>query len=78
MDTIPLAIDRELVRVQKRAVVDTLSQGLKITSPEARAYCERLLAEPSEVVARRGELESQLARLTAAQKEMKNVSVVNR
>ena len=78
MDTIPLAIDRELVRVQKRAVVDTLSQGLKITSPEARAHCERLLAEPSEVVARRGELESQLARLTAAQKEMKNVSVVNR
>jgi hypothetical protein len=73
VDTVPLAIDRELVRVQKRSVQDALSLGLKITGPEAYEHCQRLLAEPSEIVALREELQNRLERLTAAQRELADV-----
>lgn len=73
VDAITLAIDRELVRMQKRSVQDALAQGLKITGPDALEHCQRLLAEPSDIVAQREELENRLERLTAAQRELLDV-----
>ncbi|KAF8586089.1 hypothetical protein K439DRAFT_1632008 [Ramaria rubella] len=73
VDTVPLAIDYELVRVQKRALQEVLSLGLRITGPGAQEYCRRLLAEPSEVAALRDGLENQRDRLMAAQNELLNI-----
>ncbi|KAF8515814.1 P-loop containing nucleoside triphosphate hydrolase protein [Hysterangium stoloniferum] len=70
VDTIPLAIDYELVRVQKRILEKELSLGLKITEPQASECCQKLMVEPSNVSALREELENRRDRLLAAQKEI--------
>ena len=70
VDTVSLAIDHELVRVRKRNVQEAITLGLGITGAEAQQRCERLLAEPSEIIDRREELRSRLERLTIAQSEL--------
>ena len=73
LDTVPLAIDIELIRVQKRSLQEKLSLGLKITDPDAHQYRQKLLAEPSELSERREELEKRYERLMAAYAELQNV-----
>ncbi|KAF8586086.1 hypothetical protein K439DRAFT_1652711 [Ramaria rubella] len=70
VDTLPLAIDRELVRVQKRHVQEAVSSGLDIIGPETHERCAKLLSEPSELIERREELRNRLERLVQAQREL--------
>jgi len=67
---ITLAIDQELIRVDKGILQETLSLGLKITDARARESCRKLMAEPSQISTLREELESRLDRLLTAQKEL--------
>ena len=70
IDTLPLAIDQELVRVRKRGVQDVILSGLRITDAQAQQRCAKFLAEPPEVVKNREDLRSRLDRLTKAHSEL--------
>ncbi|KAF8514309.1 P-loop containing nucleoside triphosphate hydrolase protein [Gautieria morchelliformis] len=74
LDTVPLAIDNELVRVQKRNLQEELSLRLRITDPdpEAHQHRKKLLAEPQETTVRREELTKRYERLIAAHAELMN------
>ena len=72
MDIVPLAIDNELVRVQKRSLQEELSLGLRITDPEGHQHRKKLLAEPPEISMRREELVKRYERLGAAYAELEN------
>jgi Dynamin GTPase effector domain len=74
LDTVPLAVDYELVRVQKRNLEEELLLGLRITDsgPEAHQHRKKLLAEPPETTMRREELTKRHDRLSAAHTELLN------
>ncbi|KIJ53717.1 hypothetical protein M422DRAFT_775734 [Sphaerobolus stellatus SS14] len=69
-DTLPLAVDRELIRIKKRPLQEAITKGLRITGPSARHICEALLSEPARLKEMRIELNEKLKRLTAAQEEL--------
>ncbi|KIJ53719.1 hypothetical protein M422DRAFT_222407 [Sphaerobolus stellatus SS14] len=70
IDTVPLAIDQELILIDKRVLQEALSLGLKITDSRAQESCRKLMAEPPQISSLREELESRRDRLLAEQKEL--------
>lgn len=70
IDNISLAIDHELVRIDKRPLQEVLCKGLKLTDPSAQEICGRLMSEPTHVSQLREELRGRLERLSAAQAEL--------
>ncbi|KAL0958272.1 hypothetical protein HGRIS_000424 [Hohenbuehelia grisea] len=69
-DTIPLAIDRELVFGLERNLSQILQAGLGITGPNGQRICQELVEERPEVAEQRKELRKKLERLNAARREL--------
>jgi hypothetical protein len=67
---VPMAIDNELVRIDKKNLEEELLKGLKATDAEAQEHCKKLLAEPPTVASQREELQGRNERLIAAQKAL--------
>ncbi|KAH7098197.1 P-loop containing nucleoside triphosphate hydrolase protein [Auriculariales sp. MPI-PUGE-AT-0066] len=66
IDAVPLTIEAALVREFDGTLMTALIQSLQLLGPEARATCERWVAEPPAVAVRRRELENQRRALEEA------------
>jgi len=69
-DSIPLAIEHQFVRELADGMANNLLKNLRLSGPEARMHCARLLDEDQSVIHRREELEAKVARLEQAQIEL--------
>lgn len=66
IDYLPLAVDREIVRINKRSIYEEVASGLHLTDSEAYKRCAALLVEPRRTKEKRKELENRLERLREA------------
>ncbi|KAJ7452986.1 P-loop containing nucleoside triphosphate hydrolase protein [Mycena galericulata] len=69
-DTIPLAIDRELVRGVGRGLLPTLHSGLGMNGADGARICRELAQESPSVAGKREELLKRLERLETASREL--------
>lgn len=74
-DIVPMTIDHELVLGIERDIGSALSKGLGINGPNAFQTACELLREPSNISARRGELQKKLDRLNTARTELLQVAI---
>jgi hypothetical protein len=70
IDNVPLAIDCDFVLGVGEDMSSVLQEALKIGEPEGVQICKDLAEQPSEVSARRDELQKKLSRLDDARKEL--------
>lgn len=75
VDTVPMAIDLELVRGLGRDLDQTLRDGLQVTGNDAFERCSAILQEPSGTTMRRQEVLKKLERLREARRELRKLSV---
>jgi GTP-binding protein EngB required for normal cell division len=69
-DNIPLATDRDFVLGVGEDISTVLQEALKIGDPEGIQICKDLVQQPSDISARRKELQKKLSRLDEARKEL--------
>lgn len=74
-DIVPLAIDHDFVLGVEQEIVSALYTGLKISGPEGLQICKDLVQEPSNISARREELQKKLDRLNTARAELMHVGM---
>ena len=70
VDTVPMGIDRTLVRGMTHDLEGVLLSGLGVNGPEGYKRCKMLLSEPEEVAEHRNELEKRRKRLESAKEEL--------
>jgi hypothetical protein len=75
-DNVSMILDQSLVLPLQEALPRALTAKLPISGPNAIAECEALL-QPSDVVAKRKELENRRVLLEEARWELKAISVVS-
>ena len=69
-DNVPLVIDCDFVLGVGEDVSSVLQEALKIGDPEGIQICRDLAQQPSDISARREELQKKLSRLDEARKEL--------
>jgi hypothetical protein len=67
-DNVPLAIDCDFVLGVGEGISSVLQEAFKIGDPEGRQICMDLVQQPSDISARREELQKKLSRLDEARK----------
>ena len=74
-DTVPLAIDYELVRGAERGILQILYKNLGITGHDGYNICQELAQESFGVADRRKELSTKLERLERASSELISIGM---
>ncbi|KAI0250037.1 hypothetical protein BJV78DRAFT_616771 [Lactifluus subvellereus] len=69
VDTVPMGIDRMMLRRMSVGLEGALLRGL-VSGPDGYQRCGMLLSEPEDIIERRNELEKRLQRLISARKEL--------
>ncbi|KDQ21795.1 hypothetical protein BOTBODRAFT_26210 [Botryobasidium botryosum FD-172 SS1] len=69
-DSVPLAIEHQFVREVADGMSSNLLRNLRLSGPDSKAHCAKLLDEDQTTVRRRRELEAKLQRLEQAQIEL--------
>jgi hypothetical protein len=70
VDNIPQAIDHELIRGVERNILQTLNNGLKLSSENGHKICHDFAQEKLSVASKREELENKLERMLAASEQL--------
>ncbi|KAF8959975.1 P-loop containing nucleoside triphosphate hydrolase protein [Flammula alnicola] len=74
-DTIPLAIDRELVRGVERDILRAIYSNLGVNGQDGIRICKELAQESPQVADRRVDLQKKLERLEIASQELLSIGV---
>ncbi|KDQ13938.1 hypothetical protein BOTBODRAFT_55684 [Botryobasidium botryosum FD-172 SS1] len=69
-DSVPLAIEHQFIREVADGMSNNLLKNLRLSGPDAKAHCARLLDEDQGTVRKRIVLEAKLQRLEQAQMEL--------
>ena len=69
-DSVPLAIDYEVVRGAEMGILQILYTNLEINGPDGYHICQELAQESSNVADKRNELSKKLERLEQASHEL--------
>jgi len=72
-DTVPMAIDTEIVLGLQRGIDEALREGLQITGPDGYNRCKSMVEEFSNIASARQEVQKKMERLQAARQELKRL-----